>query len=95
MAKRTFTLIARVSTENPQAIKLALEELISKGSIIPTDEGPLVKATMRGEDVRELNRTLLPAMRRVERKSRLRAEWTSGGTTERFFDYVPKGSQKA
>ena len=49
MAKRTFTLIARVSTENPQAIKLALEELISKGSIIPTDEGPLVKATMRGK----------------------------------------------
>jgi hypothetical protein len=95
MTKKTFTLIARVSTENPQAIKLALEGLMSKGSITPTDEGFLVKATMHGEAARELNRTLLSALRRVERKTRLRAEWTSGRATERFFDYVPKGLRKA
>jgi hypothetical protein len=59
MDRKTFTLTARVSTENPQVIKLALEELISKSSITPTDEGFLVKATLREEDVRELNRTLL------------------------------------
>lgn len=95
MPKKTFTLMARVGTENPQAIKRALEELVSKGSITPTDEGFLVKATMKGESARELNRTLLSALRRVERKTRLRPEWKSGGTTERFFDYVPKGSRKA
>ena len=94
MSKEKFALIARVSTENHQAIKLALEELVSKGSITPTEEGFLVKATIRGESARELNRTLLSALRRVERKTRLRAEWTSGGTVERFFDYVPKGSRK-
>jgi hypothetical protein len=33
---------------------------------------------------------LLSELRRVEKKTRLRAEWTSGNTTERFFDYVPK-----
>lgn len=95
MTKKTFTLMARVSTENPQAIKLALKKLVSKGSITPTDEGFLIQATMYGKDARELNRTLLSALRRVERKTRLRAEWMSGRTTERFFDYVPKGSLKA
>jgi hypothetical protein len=94
MPKRTFTLTARVSTENPQTIKLALEELVSKGAITPTKDGFLVQATMQGEAARELNRTLLSALRRVERKTRLRAEWKSGGTTERFFDYVLKGSRK-
>ncbi len=35
------------------------------------------------------------ALRRIERKTRLRAEWTSDNTTERFFDYVPKGTRQA
>ncbi len=88
-------LMARVSTENRQAIKLTLKELVPKGSITPTDEGFLITATMQGEAARELNRTLLAALRRVERKTRLRAEWTFGSTTERFFDYVPKGTRQA
>jgi hypothetical protein len=37
----------------------------------------------------------LSEMRRAEKKTRLRAEWTSGGITEKFFDYVPKGTKKA
>jgi hypothetical protein len=95
MTKTTFALVARISTENPHGIKRVLAELFPKKSITLTDEGVLVKATMRGENARDLNRTLLSALRRVERKTRLRAEWTSGGTTERFFDYVPKGTRKA
>jgi tetrahydromethanopterin S-methyltransferase subunit A len=95
MTKKTFTVTARISTDNPKAIKPILEELVSKDSITPTDEGFSVNATTQGESARELNRTLLSALRQVERKTRLRAEWTSGNTTERFFDYVPKGSQKA
>jgi hypothetical protein len=95
MTKKTFTLTARISTENPHAIERALEQLFSRRPITPTDEGFLVKTTMHGENARDLNRTLLSALRRVERKTRLRAEWKSRGTTERFFDYVPKGSPKA
>ena len=95
MAKKTFTLMARISTDNPKAIKPILEELVSKDSITPTDEGFSVNATMQGESARELNRTLLSALRQVERKTRLRVEWKSGNTIERFFDYVPKGIQKA
>ena len=41
------------------------------------------------------NRQLLSELRRAEKKTRLRAEWTSGGVTEKFFDYVPKGTKKA
>jgi hypothetical protein len=95
MSRKTFTLSARISTENLEAIRLALEENITGGSITATDEGFVVEATMQGESARELNRALLSALRRVERKTRLRAEWKSAGIVERFFDYVPKGSRKS
>ena len=48
-----------------------------------------------GENARELNRSLLSELRRGEKKTRLRAEWTSGNTTERFFDYVAKAKTTA
>jgi hypothetical protein len=48
-----------------------------------------------GENARELNRFLLSELRRVEEKTGIRAEGTSGNTTERFFDYVPKAKTKA
>jgi len=53
-----------------------------------------IEAELEGENAKELNRSLLSQLRRAERKTRLRAEWTSGGTTERFFDYVLKKSTK-
>jgi hypothetical protein len=44
-----------------------------------------------GASARELNRTFLSALRKVEKMTTLRAEWISGdGTAERFFDYVLK-----
>ncbi len=95
MVNRRFSLSARVSTENPTAIKRALKEFVPKGSVTATEEGFIVRATLSGASARALNRNLLSALRRIERKTRLRAEWTSGGATERFFDYVPKGTCKA
>jgi hypothetical protein len=95
MTMKTYTLMAWVNTKNPRAIDRALKELASKGSIIAADKGFFVKAKLRGEGARELNRTLLSALRRVGRKTTVRTEWTSGATTERFFDYVPKGSRRA
>ena len=94
MTKKAFSLLAKISTEKPRAIRLALKKILSNCSIRSTDDGFQVDAKMHGEGARELNRTLLSALRRVERKTRLRAEWKCGGTTERFFDYVPKGSRK-
>ncbi len=94
MTKRKFSLVARVSTENPQAIRRVLQDLVPEGSITATGEGFLVKAELRGTSARELNRAFLSALRRAERRTRLRAEWTAGNAVERFFDYVPKGKHK-
>jgi hypothetical protein len=49
---------------------------------------------MEGASAKELNRTLLSALRKVEKRTTLRAEWTSGDTTECFFDYVLKKTIK-
>ena len=94
-AKKKYTLVAQVSIHSPQAIRPVLEEMLGADAVEVTAEGFLVKATMSGESAREFNKQLLSAWRRVERKTRLRAQWTLGRTTERFFDYAPKGVSDA
>ena len=94
MAKKVFDLTANVSTENPRAIRRVLDDLIEKGSVTPTEDGFQIRAKMVGESARDLNRTLLSALRKVEKKTRLRAEWAFGKSVEPFFDYVPKGVHK-
>ena len=94
MPRKVFELTASVSTEDPQAIRRVLEDLIDNGSVTPSGDGFQVKAKMIGESARELNRTLLSALRKVEKRTRLRAEWAFGKSVERFFDYVPKGSTR-
>src|SRR5271157_4720473 len=91
LANRKFSLLGRVRTSNLRGVKQALLELVPEDSITQTEEGFLVKAELGGASARELNRTLLSALRRIEKKTALHAEWTSDGMTERFFDYVPKG----
>ena len=86
-----FKLKARVSSSNPGAIRPLLESLVAQGSITKAGDEFLVEAEMEGSSAKDLNRTLLSALRRVAKKTRLRAEWTSSNnTTERFFDYVWK-----
>jgi hypothetical protein len=53
MAKKVYELTANVSTENPQAIRRVLEDLIEKGSVTPTDDGFQIKAKMVGESAPE------------------------------------------
>jgi hypothetical protein len=92
---KRFKLSACVSSDNPPAIKPVLERIIgNEGTIKSTSEGFEVNAELDGESTRDLNRTLLSEMRKVEKKTRIRAEWTLGNTTERFFDYVPKVTRK-
>jgi hypothetical protein len=76
-------------------VKPVLERFLGKqGSIKPIEDGFDVTAELYGESARDLNRTLLSDMRKAEKKTRIRAEWTLGDTVERFFDYVPKGTRK-
>ncbi len=93
MSEKHFKLAARVDSDNPLAVRPVLERWIASGTgSVHTDGTVLVvEAELVGEEARELNRTLLSEMRRAERRTRLRAEWTAEGVTERFFDYVPKG----
>jgi hypothetical protein len=97
MAEKRYSLRARVSTENTAAAKLVLQQFFPGGSIRPTDDPKelRVEGLKTGESARDLNRSLLSALRQVEKRTRLRSEWTCGRLTERFFDYVPKGKRRA
>jgi len=91
-----YSLKARISTDNPDAIEPTLTLLIPHGTVARSEDGQefVVEATFDGSSARDLNRTLLSELRRVEKRTRLRAEWTAEDTIERFFDYVPKSTRK-
>jgi hypothetical protein len=96
MTEKKIKLTANVSTANPSAIKPLLERIVGgSGSIKPTCDGFDVNAEFKGESAKDLNRMLLSELRRVEKKTRLRAEWTSERTIEKYFDYVLKQTRKA
>ncbi len=97
MTSKRYYLRAEVSTDNSVAVKPVLERMIIRGLVTGGEkEGEFrVQAEMEGSSARELNRHLLSELRRAEKKTRLRAEWTCEGITERFFDYVPKGMRSA
>jgi hypothetical protein len=96
MAQMKLRLSAHVNSDNPPAIKPVLEQIVAdKGTIRQTDQGFDVEAELEGESARALNRLILSELRRAEKRTRMRAEWTSGDTVEKFFDYALKGTRKA
>jgi hypothetical protein len=95
VSEKKFKLSARVSSATPSAIKTVLERIIgNNGSIKPTADGFEVNAEIKGESARDLNRMLLSELRKAEKKTRIRSEWTSEDTTEKFFDYSLKQTKK-
>jgi len=87
---KRFHLSARVSSSSPDAVEPMLRKLIAGGSVRKEGAELVVEAEIEGTSAKDLNRSLLSALRRTEKRTRLRAEWTSDGTTERYFDYVLK-----
>jgi len=76
-------------------IRRALEQLSAISSVSKVGDEIVVEAEMAGASARELNRAFLSALRKVEKSTTLRAEWTSDdGTVEKFFDYALKGTIK-
>lgn len=90
-----FRLAVEVNADDPSGLRQVLEAALPGAQILEVEGGFHVEGTMRGDSARDLNRSLLSALRRVQRKTRMRSQWTRHGTTERFFDYVPKGASPA
>ncbi len=92
MTRKTFKLSATVSSENLDGLRAPIARFLGPNAKIERmDGGFKIDAVIAGESARELDRQLLSEVRWVSRKTRVWAEWTSGGETEMFFDYVPKG----
>jgi len=89
-----FKLHARVNCSDAETIRHALDQLAAKGSVRKEGDEFLVEAEMEGASAKELNRTLLSALRKVEKRTTLCSEWSCGDTTERYFDYVLKKTTK-
>lgn len=86
-----FHLSARVSSDRPEAIRPVLVERFPRAAITRSGEEYLLEVDVVGSAAKELNRELLSGLRRVEKRTRLRARWTSeDGTEQRYFDYVLK-----
>ena len=95
MGNKRLVLSARVSSDSQYAVRPVLKKLLPAASIRREGSELVVKAELEGGDVKELNRSLLSALRRAEKRTRLRAEWSSqDGTTYRFFDYVLKKTSR-
>ena len=91
MTETTYRLWARVSSNDPAAARAVLHELLPDGRIDDDQAELLVAAEVAGDSAKELNRSLLSALRRAEKKTRLRSQWTTpDGTVKRYFDYVLK-----
>ena len=90
-----FRLVGDVSSDDLPAVRPVLAQAVGRATVTETPHGLHVEGVMDAADVRELNRRLLSALRKAEKRTRLRAEWTGGGQVCRFFDYVPKSTRAA
>ena len=96
IAQKKFVLSAKVSSDNPQAIRPCLERIIgTKGTIKKTEQGFEIKADFEGESAVVLNRMILSELRRAEKRTRIRSEWASDDNIYVFFDYVLKRTHKS
>ena len=97
MDRRRFLLTATVDTDSPELLLPVLKRLFSGGALgAGSKDGVFeIRASLQGADAKVLNRELLSVLRRVEKRTRLRAEWKADdGTVVRFFDYVLKKEWK-
>jgi len=59
-----------------RTIRHTVVQLPTKGSVRKAGDEFVVEAEMEGASAGELNRTLLSALRKVEKRTPVRAEWT-------------------
>jgi hypothetical protein len=78
-----FRLNARINRSDAETIRQALDQLAAKGSVRKGGDEFVVEPEMEGACAKDLNRMLLSALRKVEKRTTLRAEWTSDDCTVR------------
>ncbi|MGC2034530.1 MAG: hypothetical protein WA761_03680 [Thermoplasmata archaeon] len=84
-----------MSTDSRERIRPILGEVLPGGQIREQGTEFVVEAAIEGSSAKDLNRSVLSALRKVEKRTRLRAEWTAeDGQVYRFFDYVLKSTAK-
>ena len=88
-----FSLSGELSSGNLTAVRPVLHQVLEGATVVSSQDGLHVEGFMDGTDAADANRRLLSALRRAEKKTRLRAEWTGEGHIQRFFDYVPKSTR--
>jgi hypothetical protein len=89
-----FKLKARLRRSDTRTIRQALDQLGAKGSVRKEATSSSLKQRSKQPPAKERNRALLSAPRKVEKTTTRRAEWSSGDTAERYFDYVLKKTTK-
>ena len=96
MPGKKFSASLAIHSDTPSAIRPLLEKRFGAAAVRAGERAGefLIIATLEGATARDLNRDLLSELRRAEKRTRLRSEWTAEGVTERFFDYVSKGSRR-
>lgn len=94
MEDKRYALKADVTTMKPEAVRAVLRDLLGVNSFMGIENGFRISTSMIGSSARELNRSFLARLRRIDSRTTLRAEWTSEGLTENFFDYQPRGIRK-
>jgi hypothetical protein len=72
-------LKASVSSNSPDAVGRFLVGKFAARSVRRDGSDWIVRGEVEGTSARDANRDLLSELQRVERKTRLRAEWTAGG----------------
>ncbi len=96
MSVKIYKLKAQVSSNNPKSVLQVVKRFVGgKGEVVFNGELIEMNAELEGESAKDLNRSLLSEMRKIEKKTRLRAEWTSNNITEKFFDYVSKSVKES
>ena len=96
MSVKIYKLKAQVSSNNPKSVLQVVKRFVGgKGEVVFNGELIEMNAELEGESAKDLNRSLLSEMREIEKKTRLRAEWTSNNITEKFFDYVSKSVKES
>ena len=90
-----FALKADISTEDAAGLFRQIVARFGADAVTETPTGFRVECMVSGGSARDLNRELLSDLRRTVKKTRLRAVWTANGVSEKFFDYVPKGTSSS